>query len=303
MTFADALDSLLTTLRLQHYSADTLRVYRQQLRHFRQRLSDDLADDLRRVTTIDIERYEQAVRAEPVCIETQALRLRTVKRLFGHLVATDQLLLQPAEQIAALHHRQRLPGAVLTVGEVDRLLAAPDTQTLLGVRDRALLDVLYGTAIRVGEMERVSVSDAHLAGGTLAIRAGKGGRERIVPLGAAACASLKTYLDRVRPLFVKRHPHEPALFAVRTGRALRQSHVRELLRRYGRLCGIDKSVSPHALRHACATHLLQAGADVRLIQQLLGHACLDTTAIYTRIAPFDVKAMHRRYHPGERHAP
>jgi integrase/recombinase XerD len=163
-----------------------------------------------------------------------------------------------------------------------------------------LLEILYGTGIRAGELEQVFVSDIHLIERTVMIRAGKGGKERIVPFGCAAQEWIARYLDAVRPKLVRCRPYERALFVVRTGRPLLQTQIRELLRMYKERCNLSKAVTPHALRHACATHLLQAGADIRLIQQLLGHARLDSTAIYTRVMPVDLKAMHRCYHPGER---
>lgn len=198
-----------------------------------------------------------------------------------------------------IRRKERLPRSVLTVKQVEQLLAAPDTGTLLGIRDRALLEVLYSTGIRVGELEQVRVADLDLAGQTLRIRCGKGDKERVVPLGEASCDWLRRYLDDVRPVLAKRRPFERALFVVQAARPLAQTQIRAILRGYQGRCHLRKPVTPHALRHACATHLLQAGADIRLIQELLGHARLDSTAIYTRVAPTDLKAVHVRCHPWE----
>ena len=299
MTLADALTSLLAGLRLRNYSASTLCNYREQLQRFGEWLSADLACDLRRVSKSDIDTYQLYVRSEPISADTQALRLRAVKRLFDCLTDAGQLLLHPAEHIVELRRKDRLPKAVLTLKQMNQLLAAPDTGTALGLRDRALLEVLYGTAIRVGELERVLVTDLSLSQQILTIREGKGGKDRMVPLGSAALLWTKRYLDEVRPALAKNCPYERALFLVRPGRRLRQTHIRVILRRYKDHCHLKKSVTPHALRHACATHLLQAGADIRMIQELLGHARLDSTALYTRVVPVDVKAMHSRYHPSE----
>ncbi|MHB8623377.1 MAG: tyrosine-type recombinase/integrase [Sulfuricaulis sp.] len=299
MTFQEALVSLFADMRLRNYSPATVHHYGDQLKRFEEWLSEELTRDLRRVTKNDIDLYQRYVRSEPIGIETQALRLRAVKRLFDHLTASGQLLLHPAEHIIEIRRRDRIPKAVLSVKQVTQLLAAPNTTTALGIRDRALLEVMYSTAIRVGEMEAVFVSDVNLAEQTLHIRRGKGDKERIVPLGATAAQWVKRYLDDVRPGLVKTRPYERALFLVCAGRSLKQTQVREILKKYRRQCHLRKAVTPHALRHACATHLLLAGANIRVIQQLLGHAKLDSTAIYTRIVPIDIKAMHETYHPGE----
>ena len=299
MTFLDALTSLLANLRLRNYSPKTLDSYSDQLRRFGEWLSAAFAADLRRMSRADIDEYQAYVRSEAIGIECKALRLRAVKRLFDHLTDSGQLLLDPAEHIVELRRKDRLPAAVLTVKQVEKLLAAPDTTRPLGIRDRALLEVLYGTGIRVGELEQVHVADVDLAARTLTIRHGKGDTQRVVPLGTSASEWLTRYLDDVRPALCNRRPFERVLFVVVTGKRLAQPQTRAILRGYQRQCHLNKAVTPHALRHACATHLLQAGADIRLIQELLGHARLDSTAIYTRVMPLDLKAIHTRYHPRE----
>lgn len=299
MTYREALDSLLAHLRLRNYSAATLRVYREQLKRFSEWLPDALLQDLRRATRSDIDQYQRYVQAEPIGPETKALRLRAVKRLFDHLTDTGRLLIHPAEHIVEIRRRQRLPRQVLSMKQVEQLLNAPDLAVLLELRDRALLEVMYSTGIRVGELENVFVSEVNLAEQTLFIRRGKGSKERLVPLGSTAAKWVQRYLNEVRLALVKRWPQERALFVVRSGKPLQQTQIREILRKYQRRCHLRKPVTPHGLRHACATHLLQAGADIRMIQQLLGHEKLDSTAIYTRVMPSDLKKVHREYHPQE----
>jgi integrase/recombinase XerD len=181
-----------------------------------------------------------------------------------------------------------------------RLLAAPDISTAVGIRDRAWLELLYATGARVGELEGIGLRDVDLAQGLLRLNRTKGGVPRVVPLGRNAVRWLQTYLDTVRPRLVLQRPFEPALFVVHGGRPLGQEHIRHRLKQYARAAAIGKSISPHLLRHSCATHLLQAGADLRAIQELLGHRRLSSTVLYTRVAPLDVKAMHERCHPGNR---
>lgn len=299
MTLAESVAALLADLRLRNYNPSTIGDYSDQLKRFEEWLPDEFIEDLRRVTREHIDDYQRYVRAEPISGNTRALRLRAVKRLFDHLTGAGQLLVHPADHIIEIRRAERLPRSVLSLRQVKQLLAAPDVATPLGIRDRALLETMYGTAIRVGELEEVFVFDVNLSEQILHIRKGKGGKERFVPLGQQATEWIKRYLDEVRAELVKDRSFERVLFVVRTGDPLKQTQIREILRKYQRQCHLRKKVSPHGLRHACATHLLQAGADIRDIQQLLGHSSLDSTAIYTHVVPVDVKAAHKAYHPGE----
>lgn len=297
MNFLDSVTGLLADLRLRRYSPSTINNYANQLQRFAEWLPQTLAGDLRRVTRADIDTYQAYVRSEPISVDTRALRMRAVKRLFDHLVREGRLLLHPADHVVELRRNDRLPKAVLSVKQVRQLLAAPNTGTPQGLRDRALLELIYATGIRVGELEQVWLGDWECAQQTLVIRHGKGDKARVVPIGKTASAWLARYLDEVRPALVAPRPFERALFVVQGGQPLRQYLVRQMLKRYQAQCHLRKTVSPHALRHACATHLLQAGADIRAIQELLGHASLNSTAIYTRVAVVDLKTMHTRYHP------
>ena len=271
--------------------------YTDQLKCFGKWLDSQRRDDLRALTRDHIRAYQVQVRSEPIGRETQALRLRAVKRLYGHLVDQGHLLLDPTEGIQEVSRREALPRPILTRAEIDKLLNAPNTSLSLGVRDRALIEVLYATGVRVGELERVTIHHIDLGTQTLQVRHAKGGRPRTVPLGQHAVRWLKEYLTQVRPKLGRHRPFERALFLVRGGRPLKQTQIRGLLQAYRKQVKIKKSVTPHVIRHTCATHLLQSGADIRAIQSLLGHICLASTATYTRVRPLDVKATHERYHP------
>lgn len=300
MTFDEGLTDLLAHLRLESYSQATVNNYSDQLQRFGEWLRRKRFTDLRAITRACLLAYQGYVHAESISRETQALRIRAVKRLYGYLVAQGHLLLDPTEGIQEISRRQSLPRPVLSEPEVKRLLAAPDISGPLGIRDRALLEVLYATGARVGELERVARQDLDLRQGTMQLRYTKGGRPRVVPLGRNASYCLTRYLEEVRPRLVECRPFEPALFVVRGGRRLRPYHIRNLLNHYGKVAHIRKAVTPHVMRHSCATHLLQAGADLRAIQELLGHSRLSSTVLYTRVVPMDVKASHQRYHPGNR---
>jgi len=298
MTSHEGITSLLAHLRLSDYSPATLRVYGDQLKPFAAWLAAQQLHDLRQVTRSHILTYQLHVRGESIARETQALRLRAVKRLYQHLINEGRLIVDPTEGVQEVSRRQVLPRAVLSVAEMKRLLEAPDTKTPLGVRGRAVLEVFYATAARIGELVMVGVNDVDLGTQTLHIQHAKGGTPRCVPLGQHAVHWLTVYLNEVRPRLVKLRPFERSLFVAVGGRALCKTQMRALLRECRTIANVRKTVTPHVLRHSCATHLLRAGANLRAIQELLGHRLLATTVLYTRVAPMDVKASHERYHPG-----
>lgn len=300
MTFLDGMTSLLSYLRLSKYSPATIDNYGDQLKRFGEWLEIKSIHDLRKLSHQDILDYQLAVKQQPIGRETQALRLRAVKRLFNHLVDQAVILLDPTEGIQEISRKEKLPRPILSKKEINRLLVAPNLSLPLGIRDRALMEVLYATGIRVGELEKVTIHHVDLQTQTLQVRHAKGGRPRTVPLGKTATKWLKEYLTQVRPRLAKRRPFERALFLVRGGKPLMQTMIRCLLQQYRKQVKIKKSVTPHILRHTCATHMMQQGADIRAIQQLLGHVSLKSTTIYTRVVPLEVKATHQQYHPNER---
>jgi len=299
MTFTEAAASLMTHLRLAQYSPATLKHIGGQLKPFGAWLAQHKITDLRRIGIVQVDAYQCHVRGEAIGRACQAYRLRAMKRLFAHLAEGGQLVFNPAEHVRHADRGTHLPRPVLSVGEMHKLLAAPDTATAYGMRDRALFEVLYATGVRVGELEQVTIDHIDFAQQTLQVHHAKGGRARVVPLGRSAAHWLKQYLTHARPKLSKRASGERALFLVRGGKPLRQTEIRALLQRYRKAVGIGKAVTPHLLRHACATHLLAAGADIRMIAQLLGHVNLNSTTIYTRVQPLDVKATHARTHPTE----
>lgn len=302
LKFTDCSAAFLAHLHLDGYAVPTIDIYADQLKAFGQWLARKRIGDLRALTPLRMREYQAHVRAEPICRATRALRIRAVKRLYGFLADQGRLLLDPAEGLREPRRRESLPRPVLTEAEMKRLLAVPDVRRPYGIRNRALLEVLYGSGLRVGELERVSDQDADLHAQTLQLRHTKGGRPRVVPLGRNATYWLRRYMEEVRPALVKDRPTERALFVVRGRRPMGAEAVRQIVADCRAQAKIRKAVSPHLLRHSCATHLLQAGADLRSIQELLGHTRLSTTTIYTRVAPVDVKATHERYHPSNRRA-
>lgn len=298
MNFQDGRAALLDHLRLNAYSVATQTIYRDQLIAFGKWLDKHAIADLRTVTPAQLQAYRESIHRCRLSRVTKGLRIRAVKRLFGHLVVDGQLLMNPSEGLQEIKNQQGLPRPIPTEDEMLRLLEAPNVETLVGIRDRAMLELLYSTGMRVSELERLHVVDVDLDAGTLQLRQTKNGHPRVVPFGAHAAAWLQRYLAEARPQLVAGNSSLPSLFVVVGGRSLRVHMVREALDTYRRQADIEKKVTPHLLRHACGTHLLQHGANVRVIQELLGHRKLVSTTRYTRVVPAEVKQSHTRYHPG-----
>lgn len=217
-----------------------------------------------------------------------------LRKYYRYLMETHQLTENPMANVAAPKHAEHLP-AVLTVAEVTRLLATPDVTTKYGVRDRAMLEVLYATGLRVSELVHLKLSDLHLEMGLLQTL-GKGGKERIVPIGDVACDWVTRYLKTSRPVLLKRRT-SPYLFLNAHGGGLTRQAIWQKIKHYVALADIKKDVTPHTLRHSFATHILENGADLRVVQELLGHADITTTQIYTHISKQRLAAVYDRYHP------
>ena len=227
--------------------------------------------------------------------------LAWVKGFFGWLQAEGVLTRNPAA--AALYAKQPdpLPKDVLTMAEAVAILDAPDLTTPLGQRDRAILETMYATGLRRAELRALGLDDVDLDAEVVIVRQGKGGKGRVVPLTRAACAALENYLRETRPALLAGH-ESPRLFVSPVnhpgdGFCLGYHALSNLVRRYAQAAGVKKKVTPHLWRHTCATHLLQNRANVRHVQEMLGHKSLATTERYLRLTITDLKDAHRRHHP------
>jgi integrase/recombinase XerD len=235
----------------------------------------------------------------PLSVKTLSAEASVVRSFFAWLTTRRVLLFNPAEALRLTDRTEPLPKPVLTESEVRALLAAPGAGTL-GLRDRAILETLYSTGLRRAELCALDLYDLDQGGELVRVRCGKGGRDRVVPIGSCALAAVRRYLREARPELVAT-PKEPALFlAAVTRRRLGVKTLNLIVRRHAEAAGLAKRVTPHVLRHTCATHLLRGGADIRHVQLILGHASVATTQIYTRVAVEDLVTVHRRSHPRRR---
>jgi integrase/recombinase XerD len=203
----------------------------------------------------------------------------------------------PASAITFAREPKLIPKEILTREEMVELIEAPDITTVLGYRDRTIMELLYTTAIRRNECRDLKVTDVNFEDGLLRVF-GKGQKERIVPIGRIALKFMDNYVASVRPLLAKTSS-DMHLFLSSRGNGLSRNVIGEFITRYAAQAGIDKAVTPHTFRHTCATHMLRNRADVRYIQVLLGHESLNSTQIYTHVAVTDLRDVLRKYHPRE----
>ncbi len=225
---------------------------------------------------------------------TTARLVSSMRRFYQYLVQCGHSSTDPSARLDSPRLGRPLP-KTLTETEVEALLAAPDGADAQGLRDRAMLEVLYATGLRVSELVGLPLARVNLRQGVVRVF-GKGGKERLVPLGEEAIFHLESWLREGRPELLKGRPCD-AVFVTARGGAMTREAFWHLIRRHARRAGIDKPLSPHTLRHAFATHLLDHGADLRVLQMLLGHSDLSTTQIYTHVARERLKDLHARHHP------
>jgi integrase/recombinase XerD len=237
---------------------------------------------------------------QPYSTSTIGIKVRAVKRFFEFLEKTNHIFIDPAEYLKEPKREKRLPRSVLTPAEVSLLLDQPNLGTLIGIRDRAMLEVFYSTGIRREELCSLCVYDADFSGGMLRVRKGKGRKQRVVPLGKHAVKFLKEYIAKVRPHFTRKNRTNRHLFVDSFGKPLSKAMVSVLVTRYGKAANIKKKVNCHMFRHTFATALLKNGADILAVQKMMGHVDLQTTQGYVRTLVIDVKAMHTKSHPREK---
>lgn len=288
-------DAYLSYLQLERgLSPTTLSSYRQDLALFGAFLKQRRIEQLSNVRTLHVREFLQSLRAHRTPA-TVARKLAAVKGLFRFLEAERVLTRSPTAFIETPRLWRRLP-QTLSLDEVTRLLDSIKEEGL-GVRDLAMLEFLYGAGLRVSELIALDVGNINQEAGFLRC-IGKGNKERIVPLGRRAQDALTRYLKTGRPRLVRQRPPDTqALFVNRRGGRLTRQRVWQVLRRCAAAGRITKRIGPHTLRHSFATHLLERGADLRTVQELLGHASISTTQRYTHVDRARLKAVHEKYHP------
>ncbi len=296
MNDTDLLDEFCDALWLEDgLSRNTLESYRRDLNKFADWLKEQRNMTLLETTHADIQGFLAHLYTQQKAKATSTSRaISSLKRLFRYLMRQNRITVDPTLQIATPKLPRSLPKS-LTEEDVELLLNAPDVQAPLGMRDRTMLEVLYASGLRVSELVSLSVAQVSLDMGVTRVM-GKGSKERLVPLGEEALDWIKRYLADARPVLLAGKVSD-ALFVTQRGEAMTRQMFWYLIKKHATQGGLHKPLSPHTLRHAFATHLLNHGADLRVVQMLLGHSDISTTQIYTHVARERLKALHAQHHP------
>ncbi len=291
-----ALEDYIHFLKVERQlSANTTTSYRRDLEeylNFLQISGHEVIDDVDR----------QVILSHLQALKDSGKSSRTISRHISSIRSFHQFMLREkvASQDPTVHLElpkleQKLP-RVLSMQEVEQLIAAPDDSKPQGIRDEALLEILYGTGMRVSELIGLDMDDIHLSMGFVRVF-GKGGKERIIPLGGRAIQSCKRYINEARPIFIEKLKSADALFVNMRGARLTRQGCWKLLKAHASFAGIEKELTPHILRHSFATHLIENGADLRAVQEMLGHADISTTQIYTHVSRTRLKEVYVQFHP------
>ncbi|CDL81107.1 site-specific tyrosine recombinase XerC [Xenorhabdus szentirmaii] len=296
--FLDHLDAL-------RYTQETRAHYRGDLLAFAQWCDERGITTAQQVSFPQLESWQQGLSAQKnrhgrrITAGTIVKKLTSVRHLFRWLVKRQHLLYNPARELELPRPERRLPWERLSEQETRQVLDRTDSERPLSVRDRAMMETLWSTGLRRSELQRLQVGDVDFARGELFVRQGKGYKDRVVPLGESARHWLQQYLNDVRPRLV--WANDPGyLFLSQQGKALADGTLTQIVRNALHRAGIDKPGGCHLFRHSMATQMLENGADTRHIQAILGHASLDATQIYTRVAIGHLKEVHQQTHPAER---
>lgn len=291
----NACDRFLEFLRVERNLApSTLDAYACDLQQLRQALVAEKISSPSEIQPVHLARWLQGLSQAGKAKTSQRRALSAVNRLFKFLEQRGDIPANPLRDIRGPKARRKLP-IVLSRAEVEALMAAPDRTTPRGQRDKAALELLYASGLRASELCQLRVSELRLNLGVVCPR-GKGNKERAVPMGQPAIAALEEYIQDGRFTLLKGKP-SPFVFIGNSSRSLSRMALYKIIKRYALVAGISKPISPHKLRHAFATHLLQGGADLRSVQEMLGHADLTTTEIYTHVETSSLRKAVNQHHP------
>lgn len=289
------IDNFLDSLWLEKGLSDnTLSAYRRDLSSFSQWLGKKHLD-LLKVSREHITQYLSHRLGLGLKARSTARMLSCLRSLYGYLLRENQLVEDPTLRVENPKLGRPLPDS-LTELDVEKLLAAPDVETPIGLRDRTMLEVLYGCGLRVSELVKLRISEVNLRQGVVRVM-GKGRKERLVPMGEEAMDWVTRFMTEARNDLLKNNLHRDILFPSNRGSGMTRQAFWYRIKAHARTAAIVRKLSPHTLRHAFATHLLNHGADLRVVQLLLGHSDLSTTQIYTHIANQRMKDLHREHHP------
>ncbi len=290
------LEEFLSYLTIERgLSKNTISSYGTDLIHFIEYLATKGINDVDKVTRQDIMAYLLYLKDKGISSNSISRALVAIKMFYRFLVQERLAKDDVAGVLESPRLVRPLPN-VLGMAEVDKLLNAPDVRDWMGIRDKAALELIYATGMRVSELVELMMEGLNLDVGFIKCK-GKGDKERIVPIGKAAKEAVERYMAKVRPKLQKKGGQDSHLFLSRLGKKVSRVSFWKMLKKNAKLARIKKDITPHTLRHSFATHLLERGADLRVVQELLGHADISTTQIYTHINKERLKSIHKQFHP------
>ncbi|SDD36972.1 site-specific tyrosine recombinase XerD [Sporomusa acidovorans] len=273
---------------------NTLESYGRDLRQFHTFLQNSQLDFIRNSNRETILSYLNNLQMKGRAVSTISRNLAAIKSFYQYLVRERHIDKDPAVNLESPKLEKKLP-KILTIAEVEELLKQPNSLQPTGLRDKAMLELLYATGIRVSELINLNISDVNLDMGYIKCY-GKGAKERIVPLGSIAAKCVQEYINKGRSKLVRTY-EEPSLFVNHHGNRLTRQGFWKIIKKYAMEANITKEITPHTLRHSFATHLLENGADLRSVQEMLGHADISTTQIYTHVTKNHLKEVYDKTHP------
>jgi integrase/recombinase XerD len=273
---------------------NTLESYERDLKGFLSYLQKEAVGGVEEIKRSHILGYMAHLRSKGLAASTVSRSLASIRSFFHFLLKERYVQENPANDMESPKQEKKLP-KVISMSEIDFLLKQPDETKTSGIRDKAMLELLYATGIRVTELIDLCINDVNTESGYIRCL-GKGSKERIVPIGTLAIQKVKDYIGKGRPKMVK-ELNEQALFVNQHGHRLTRQGFWKILKKYARQAGINKEITPHTLRHSFATHLLENGADLRSVQEMLGHADISTTQIYTQVSKRKLRDVYERSHP------
>ena len=295
-------DEFLQSLQARGFKPGTLQYTAIYLDQFNLWLTEEKNTEIKQVTLSTLRSYQNYLtndyrknNGKKLSKLTILAKLLTLKKYFNYLLKQKEILLDPSLNIELPNKRDYLPKNILTQEEAEHLLTLPD-KSIMGLRDKAILEILYASAIRRKELCDLDLYDINLKDKSIHIRTPKNRKDRIVPIGDKAKQAIENYLLTSRVKLAK-NIKEKAVFLSYTGRRITKETLNYIVKTYSKKMRLDRNITPHCLRHSCATHLLQNGSNLRIIQMILGHSRITTTEIYTRIVPEDLKSTIHHYHP------
>ncbi len=274
---------------------NTISSYRTDLKKFHSFLKKKGKTSVDNITREDIRNFLMDLKDKKLSVNSIARNLICIKSFFKYLINERIIKDDITAVLESPKLWKKLPDT-LSIEEVDKIILKANFKNRQGIRDKAILEVLYGTGMRVSEAVNLKLRDINFEVGFLKCK-GKGQKERIVPFGDKAKTAIKRYLKEARPKFILKKRDVPEIFLSRLGRPISRVSIWKMIKTYTRKANIKKNITPHTLRHSFATHMLEGGADLRVVQELLGHADISTTQVYTHINKDRLKSIHHKYHP------